>query len=149
MGPNGIGAAAGTLLFRFMFTMTAGRWLLVCRIIASLTVVVVIGSFTTAGLLMQGNDAKEVHGAAAIALHVFSGVLCLCLAGLASRERRHWWAVGVSFLVFAYSFLQAYWGEDGTLSLHIPGAFFVAAAVVGLTVWLFAAGQRPLIGSSR
>lgn len=129
-----------------MSNLTAGRWLLVCRIVASLTVIVVIGSFTTAGLLMQGDDVVEVHGAAAIALHVFSGVLCVCLAGFAMQARRHWWAVGVAFLLFAYSFLQAYWGEDESLALHVPGAFLISAAIVGLTVWLFVVGRRGLIG---
>jgi apolipoprotein N-acyltransferase len=102
-----------------------------------LTVAVVAVSFITAGQLIQRQHLVDVHGYAAIALHVSSGVLALALIGLAQSTRRGWGAAILAVVLFAYTFLQAYLGEGRTLYLHIPGALLVAGASVWLTAWLF------------
>lgn len=122
-----------------MDSISPALWLLLSRIFAVLTVLVVLGSFVTAGLLIQEARALDVHGAAAIALHVTTGLLALSLAGLAMRQRSHWWAPGLAFVLFAYSFLQAWLGKGMTIYLHIPGALLVSVAAVWLTAWVFTA----------
>ncbi|WP_234789311.1 hypothetical protein [Mycolicibacterium monacense] len=93
--------------------------------------------FGTAGVLIQEGRAEDVHGYAAIALHVATGGLTVGLAGMTYERRRHWWTVAVALALFVYTFVQAALGEGTTIYLHIPGALFVAAATVWLTAWLF------------
>lgn len=112
-------------------------WLTASRLFAILTLVVVCVSFGTAGVLIQEGRAEDVHGYAAIALHVATGGLTVGLAGMTYERRRHWWTVAVALALFVYTFVQAALGETTTIYLHIPGALFVAAATVWLTVWLF------------
>lgn len=112
-------------------------FLLAARVFALATVLVVFVSFGTAGLLVQEGRAEDVHGYAAIALHVVTGGLLVSLAGLVYAQRRHWWVAIVAAVLFIYTFIQAALGEGATLSLHIPGALLVAAVTVWLTTWLF------------
>lgn len=119
----------------------SSAWLIVSRCLAVVNVGVVIVLFLTAGKLIQEGLLLDVHGYAAIALHVSSGLLCLALGAVASQTKRGWWAPGCAAVLFGYSFLQAYLGKGMTLYLHIPGALLVAALSVWLTVWLFV--RRP------
>lgn len=112
-------------------------WLTTARVFAVLSVLVVCVSFTTAGFLVGRGEAKDIHGYAAIALHVATAGLTVGLAGFVYERRRHWWAVVVAALLLIYTFIQAALGEGSSLYLHIPGALLVAATTVFLTVWLF------------
>lgn len=112
-------------------------FLVTARGFALASVAVVIVLFVTAGELVQAHELEDVHGGAAIALHVVTAGLTAALAGLAYSRGRGWWTAVIAGLVFVYSFVQASLGEGGTLNLHIPGAFFIVAATVWLTVWLF------------
>lgn len=116
----------------------SAAWLVSSRCLALATVAVVAVLFVTAGSLIQAGEFLDIHGGAAIALHVLTGGLTLTLAGLARQRSYGWWAAGLALLLFAFSFLQAYLGESGSLAVHIPGALLVAAASVWLTSWLFA-----------
>lgn len=112
-------------------------WLTASRLFAILTLLVVCVSFGTAGLLVQRGAAEDVHGYAAIALHIATAGLTVGLAGFVYERRRHWWAVVVAALLLIYTFIQAALGEGRSLYLHVPGALLVAATTVLLTVWLF------------
>ncbi|WP_422747769.1 hypothetical protein ACN27E_07145 [Mycobacterium sp. WMMD1722] len=115
---------------------SARPFLLAARVFAVATVLVVFVSFGTAGVLVQQGRAEEVHGYAAIALHVVSAGLLVSVGGLVYERRRHWWAAIVAALLLIYTFIQAALGDSGRLSLHIPGALLVAGAAVWLTTWL-------------
>ncbi|WP_307786933.1 hypothetical protein [Mycolicibacterium mengxianglii] len=102
------------------------------------TVGVVVVLFVTAGSVVQVQRFLDIHGYAAIALHVFSGALSLSLLALASQRKHGWWAAGLAVVLFAYSFVQAYLGKTASLYMHIPGSLMVAAASISLAVWLLA-----------
>lgn len=112
-------------------------FLLTARGFAVTTVVVVIGLFGTAGALVQAGELKDVHGAAAIILHVATGGLMVALAGLAYSRRRGWWTAVVAGAIFIFSFIQAALGEGRTLGIHVPGSLLIVAGTVWLTAWLF------------
>lgn len=122
--------------------------LLAARCFAALTLAVVAALFVTAGELVQAGNLLEVHGAAAIALHVTTGLLTLTLAALARQRSQGWGAAAVALALFAYSFLQAYLGEGPTLALHVPGALLVAMASGWLVFWLFARQRSAASASS-
>lgn len=115
-------------------------WLVFSRFLALATVAVVAVLFVTAGSVIQAGEFLDIHGGAAIALHVVTGVLTVTLAGLARQRRHGWWAAALALGLFAFSFVQAYLGKGHTLSVHVPGALLITAASVWLTVWLF---SRP------
>lgn len=111
-------------------------WLVSSRCLALATVAVVAVLFVTAGSVVQTGELLDIHGGAAIALHVVTGVLTVTLAGLA-RQGHGWWSAALALGLFVFSFVQAYLGKGYTLSVHIPGALLVAAASIWLTSWLF------------
>lgn len=116
--------------------------LLASRCLALLTVAVVAVLFLTAGALVQAGELIDVHGGAAIALHVVTGLLTVTLAILARQRGQGWWAAGVACALFAYSFVQAYLGSGPTLGIHVPGAMLITVASIWLVFWLFTR-QRP------
>ena len=120
--------------------MNSAVWLTASRCLAALTVAVVVILFVTAGALIQAHQFEDVHGAAAIALHVSTGALAVALAGLAWQRRTGWWAAGLAAALFAFTFVQAYLGDGTTLAAHVPGALLVTATSISLTCWLF--GRR-------
>ncbi|MDG4665972.1 hypothetical protein [Mycobacterium sp. 236(2023)] len=120
-------------------------FLLTARLFALATVVVIVALFGTAGALVQAGELKDVHGGAAIVLHVVTGGLMVALAGLAYDRKRAWWTVALAFVIFAYSFVQAALGEGATLGIHVPGSLLIVVGTIWLTVWLFSsasAGNR-------
>lgn len=119
------------------------RLRLVATCLAVVNVAVVIVLFLTAGTLVQEGRLLDVHGYAAIALHVSSGVLSLALLALAWRTKAGGWAAGFAVVLFVYSFVQAYLGKTMTLYVHIPGALLVAAVSIWLTAWLFGRRSDP------
>jgi hypothetical protein len=112
-------------------------WLTIARACAVAVLLNVAVLFVTAGMLVQEGSLEEVHGGAAIALHVFTGGLALALLALAAQRRHGWWAASSAVVLFVYTFLQAYLGKGRTLYLHIPGAFLVIIVSVWLAAWLF------------
>jgi len=111
-------------------------FLFTARAFTLATVAVVIVLFVTAGKLVSAGELKEVHGIAAIVLHVVTGGLTVALAGLAYSRGRGWWAAVVAAAIFAYSFLQAALGEGSTLAYHVPGSLLIVTGTIWLTVWL-------------
>lgn len=114
-------------------------FLLTARFFALATIAVVVALFGTAGALVQAGELKDVHGTAAIVLHVVTGGLTVALAGLAYGRRRGWWSAVVAFVILAFSFVQASLGEGPTLGIHVPGSLVIVIGSVWLTVWLFSA----------
>lgn len=116
---------------------SAKAFLVTARGFALASVAVLIVSFVTAGELVQLHELEDIHGGAAIALHVVTGGLTVALAGAAYYRRSGWWTVVVAGLAFVYTFIQAALGEGDLLKFHIPGALFLVAAVVWVTAWVF------------
>ena len=122
--------------------------LLAARCLSVVTLAIVAVLFVTAGELIQAGSLLEVHGGAAIALHVSSGLLTLALGALARERGQGWGAAVVALVLFVYSFVQAYLGEGATLAIHIPGALLVAVASAWLVFWLFARQRSAASASS-
>lgn len=115
----------------------ARPWILASRGFAAATVVVVITLFASAGSLVQAQQLRDVHGTAAIALHVVSGGLMVALAGLAYSRKRGWWTIALAGVVFVYSFIQASLGSGLTIGAHILGSLLIAGGAIWLASWLF------------
>lgn len=118
-------------------TQTSSRpFLLTARAFALATLAVVVVLFGTAGALVQAGELKDIHGGAAIALHVVTGGLMVALAGLAYSRQRGWWTAVFAGVIFMFTFVQAALGEGRTLNFHIPGSLLIVAGTVWLTAWL-------------
>jgi hypothetical protein len=115
------------------------------RVLSVLTVVVIVWQFVTAGSLVGGGSGGEAaegaHGAGAIVLHVVSG-LTMVAAALVWRGGAALWPLVVAALVFALSFLQAYLGSYGPISVHVPGAMVLTVGAVLVAAWSFTGGVR-------
>ncbi|PRC46271.1 hypothetical protein C6A85_90935 [Mycobacterium sp. ITM-2017-0098] len=123
-------------------------FLITAQAFALATVAVIVVLFGTAGTLVQAGQLKEVHGAAAIALHVVTGGLMVALAGLAYGRRRGWWAAAVAGVIFVFSFVQAALGEGATLRFHVPGSLVIVTGTIWLTVWLFSSARSETATAS-
>ncbi len=117
----------------------ARPFVLVARLFAVAATVVIVVLFGTAGRLVAAHQLEDVHGAAAIALHVVLGGLLVGLAGLAYARRRGWWTAALAGIAFVYSFVQAALGEGATLAIHVLGSLLIVVSTIWLTAWLFTA----------
>lgn len=111
------------------------------RVLSVLTVVAIVWQFVTAGSLVEGSQAAEAHGTGAIVLHVVSG-LTMVAAALVWRAGAALWPMVVAALVFVLSFLQAYLGSYGPISVHVPGAMVLTVGAVLVAAWSFTGGVR-------
>ena len=113
------------------------------RVTAVLTVAVLAWQFATAGMIVEGGRgaeaAEELHATGAIVLHVLSG-LTMVSAALLWRAGAAIWPMLVAALVFALSFLQAYLGSHGPISVHVPGALVLTLGAVLVAAWSFTRG---------
>lgn len=124
-------------------------FLITARAFALATVAVIVVLFGTAGTLVQLGELEDIHGVAAIALHVVTGGLMVALAGLAYSRQRGWWAAAVAGVIFVYSFVQAALGEGATLRYHVPGSLVIVAGTIWLTVWLLSSAPHSLTSTAR
>lgn len=100
------------------------------QIFSALAVVNVLVQFVTAGQLFPNGGPEGAHAAGAIVLHVVSGLAAIA-AGLLWRKGVLSIArAALAAIVFAYTFLQAYWGGYSSLYIHIPGAMLLTVGVV-------------------
>lgn len=118
-----------------MSTARTSPWLIASRALALASLAVLVVSFATAGVLLQDHRAEDVHGTAAIVLHVVTGALAIAMLGSARTTPANRWPAAVAVLAFGYTFLQAWWGAGMTLYLHVPGALLLTTAVVWLCAW--------------
>jgi len=109
------------------------------QILSALAVVNVLYQFVTAGQLFPNGGPGEAHGAGAIVLHVISGLAAISAVLLWRQQRLGVRAMVLAVVVFAYSFLQAYWGGYDSLWIHVPGAMLLTVGVV----WVFFTSLRP------
>jgi glucose dehydrogenase len=108
------------------------------QVLAGLAVVNVLVQFITAGQLFPNGGPQEVHAGGAIVLHVLSGLAAVTAVLLWRQQRLGLRSTVLAVVVFAYTFLQAYWGGYSTLWIHVPGAMLLTVGVV----WVFFTSLR-------
>jgi hypothetical protein len=116
--------------------------LVALRVLALLTVAVLLWQFVTAGGFVGtpgAEGAVELHATGAVVLHVVSGLTTVAAAVL-WRAGAAAWPVAVAALVFVLSFVQAYVGSHGPLLVHVPGAMVLTTGAVLVAAWSFTRG---------
>lgn len=113
-------------------TLTLAVWTVAILTLASVTVL-----FISAGLLVQQASGIDVHGAGAIAIHVFSGLLALLLAVRAGKTRVGLLPAVMAAVLFGFTVAQAALGDYATMAWHIAGALIVTVLAAWLTFWSF------------
>lgn len=103
-----------------------------CAVVLSLASLA--GLFLTAGQLVDSGDGLDLHGTAAVVLHITTGLLALLLVVRAVLTRTGVWAAATAVVLFALTFFQAALGSPLTVDAHVAGSL---AAVV-LCTWLCA-----------
>lgn len=101
----------------------------------SLTAVAVL--FISAGQLVQHTQGLDVHGSAAIALHISTGVLAVGLVVRSVLARSGGWAGAWAVVLFVLSFAQAALGSYMNLAEHIAGSLVIAVLCAWLAAWCF------------
>lgn len=98
--------------------------------------------FASAGLYVQDFRGLDVHGMAAVGLHISSGALALVLV-LRARGTQHGRVPAfTAVLLFVLTFLQALVGSAMTLTLHLSGALVLTVMATWLIVWAFSRERR-------
>ena len=110
------------------------------RVVASLTVLALLWQFVTAGPLVEGSQSADTHATGAIVLHVLSG-LTLIVAVLVWRGGAALWPAVLALVVFVLTFVQAYLGSNGPISVHVPGAMVLTVGAVVVAAWSFTGGS--------
>jgi hypothetical protein len=124
----------------------AGGPLIGVQVTAVLSVLVLAWQFVTAGALLPRGGPIGLHATGAIVLHVVLGLLTVAAVLWARSARGPWWPAVVAAVVFVLSFLQAYAGEHGILTLHVPCAMLLTLGTVWVTAWSFGPGARTRTG---
>lgn len=122
-------------------------WIL--RVTAALTVITLLALFGTAGTLVAPRSdgaLEDVHGTAAILLHVVTAVAAVAavVVRLQAKRRVSWWPAALAVVVCATTFLQAALGSGATLAAHVVGALVVTVGAVWLMAWSFLTGRDEL-----
>ena len=73
-------------------------------------------------------------------LHVLSG-LTMIVAVLVWRGGAALWPAVLALVVFALTFVQAYLGGNGPISVHVPGAMVLTVGAVVVAGWSFTGGS--------
>ncbi len=113
------------------------RLLLAARVAAILTLGTVATLFSSAGVLVQDGTGLNIHGTAALTIHILTGLLALTLAVRAWVSRVGLWAAVAAVVVFGLTFAQAVLGSRTTLAFHIGGSLVIAVTCTWLTAWTF------------
>ncbi|WP_211090625.1 hypothetical protein [Nesterenkonia sedimenti] len=125
----------------------AQKLLIAARITAVLSVAAVVVLFATGGQLVQNYSGIDIHGAAAIGLHITTGLLALTLVLRAVLTRTGIWAAAAAMVLFGISFVQAELGDYSTLANHVLGSVITTVLCTWLTAWSFARRNSPAIDS--
>ena len=123
-------------------TGSSDAFLLGVRIMATLSLLVLLAQFVTAGRLVVGVGGEELHATGAIVLHVTTGLVMLAAAAGWWLRGHPLWPTVLATVVFVLSFVQAYAGSHGLILVHVPGAMILTVGTAVLTVWSF----RPSVG---
>ena len=122
----------------------SGQYLLfLARAVALAILVTLAVLFASAGVLVQDGTGLDVHGGAALTIHILTGLLALTLAILARVRKAGIWAAVTGTALFGLTFAQASLGSSATLSFHIGGSLVIAATCTWLTAWTFRPGTSP------
>lgn len=106
------------------------------RALAVLTVAVLAWQFgTAAGLITGGGDAP--HETGAIVLHVLTGLLAAAALWHRATAGGPLWPTVLAVVLFALTFVQAYFGSMSGLIVHLPGALVLTVGTVWLAAWSF------------
>ena len=108
---------------------------------AVLSILALLWQFASAGRLLSGSDALDLHKVGAVAVHVTTFLLVVATF-LHSRAGGPRWPVAVSAVVFVATFVQAALGAASNLSAHVPGALVLTVGLVWVTAWSFS--RRPV-----
>jgi hypothetical protein len=124
------------------------------RVSAALTVITLLALFGTAGTLVaprSDGELEDLHGTAAILLHVVTGVATVAAVAVRLQARRtvSWWPSVLAAVVCATTFVQAALGSGSTLAAHVVGALVVTVGAVWLMAWSFLTGRDELDAPGR
>lgn len=109
---------------------------LALRVLAVASVAVIAWQFVSAAGLFTGGDLGP-HAAGSIVLHVVTGLAAGAAIWLRSRNGGPWWPSVLAVAVFAFTFVQGYFGDYPGLVVHVPGAMALTAGSVWLAAWSF------------
>lgn len=113
------------------------------QILTVLSVLTLCWQFITAGQLFPRGGPLDLHAAGAIVLHLLTGLTALAAFWHRRTTGGPTWPTVLAAVVFVLSFVQAYYGDRGTLEVHIPGALVLTIATVWLTSWTFFTTASP------
>jgi hypothetical protein len=116
--------------------VTRSTPVLALRVLATASVVVLAWQFVTAAGLFTGGDVGP-HGIGAIVLHVVTGLAAAAAVWLCVVTAGAWWPSVLAAAVFAFTFVQAWFGDIAGLIVHVPGAMALVAGSVWLVAWSF------------
>lgn len=125
----------------------AQKLLIAARITAVLSLAAVLVLFATGGQLVQNYSGLDIHGMAAIGLHITTGLLALALVLRAALTRTGIWAAAAAVALFGISFAQAALGDYTTLANHVIGSVVTTVLCTWLTAWSFARRNSTAIDS--
>jgi hypothetical protein len=112
------------------------------QVAAVLSVLALLWQFASAGRLLSGSAALDLHKAGAYAVHATT-LLLVVATFLHARAGGPRWPVVVSAIVFVATFVQAAVGHAHNLSAHVPGALALTVGIVWVTAWAFS--RRPAV----
>jgi hypothetical protein len=121
-------------------TRSAARTAL--QITAVLSALELLFQGATAGQIISRREGiVPVHGGGAIAFHVLSALMLISAAAVWRAERGAVWPTVVSALVFILGLVEAYLGDSGILTVHVPIAILLALGTACVLAWSFVAGR--------
>lgn len=120
---------------------SARHLLLLSRVLAVLTLVALVSLFGSAGVLVQDGTGLNLHGTAAVSLHVLSGLLALALALRAWASGTGLWVAITAVCASLLTYGQAELGGTATLAFHIVGSLVLAMLFTAVTAWSFMPGR--------
>lgn len=121
----------------------SGSALWTLRAAVTVTAALFVLQALTGGEYLVGNaGALDIHGPAAIAIHVVTGLQTLAAALLWRATRGPWWPLGVTAGVFVLSFVQAKLGGGDTLDSHLPLAVLLLVGEMLVLSWAWSRAAR-------
>ena len=112
------------------------------QVTAALCTLGVLFQGATAGQILGGSaGAESVHGGGAIVFHVLSALMLIAAALLWRAVRGSAWPTVISALVFLLGLAQAYLGDIGVLSIHVPLAIALTVGTVWVLAWSLQSGR--------
>ncbi|MGH3671366.1 MAG: hypothetical protein ACRDSH_12135, partial [Pseudonocardiaceae bacterium] len=116
--------------------LTAAKSLTCLRVLSLLSVLNILFQGATAGRILMGNGgALGLHEAGAIALHILTGLTMIAAGQHWRSSRGAIWPTIIAAIVFIASFVQAAFGTQQTLYVHVPLAFVLLLGATLTLAW--------------